>query len=143
MIIIKVCGFKVKDKWYEHEPEAVMVNYDYRILLNFSIETDHTIEARRPDLIVKDRRNRYCKIIDFAVPYDNRVDSKEAEKIEKYLNLARETKRQWNTQVKIIPVVVGVLGTSSRLLPKRLKDTGIETRIVDLQTSAILCSLEV
>ena len=40
--------------------------------------------------------------------------------------------------MKIIPVVVGALGTTLRLLPKRLKDIGIETRIVDLQKSAIL-----
>ena len=91
-------------------------------------------------MIVEDRRNRQCKIIDFAVPYDNRVDNKEAEKIDKYQDLAREIKRLWSTQVKIIPVVVGVLGTTPSLLPKRLKDIGIETRIVDLQKSAILCS---
>ena len=95
--VSKVCGFKVKDKWYEHEPEAVMVNDDYRILWDFSIETDHAIEARRPEMIVEDRRNRQCKIIDFAVPYDNRVDNKEAEKIDKYQDLAREIKRLWNT----------------------------------------------
>ena len=29
--ISKVCGFKVKDKWYEHESEAVMVIDDYSI----------------------------------------------------------------------------------------------------------------
>ena len=94
-------------------------------------------------MIVEDRRNSHCKIIDFAVPYDNRVDNKEAEKIEKYQDLAREIKRLWNTQVKIIPVVVGALGTTPRLLPKRLKDIGIETRIVDLQKSAILCSARI
>ena len=54
----------------------------YRILCDFSIETDHTIEARRPDMIEEDRKNSKCKIIDFAVPYDSRVDNKEAEKIE-------------------------------------------------------------
>ena len=70
-----------------------MVNDDYRILWDFSIETDHAIEARRPDMIVEDRRNRQCKIIDFAVPYDNRVDNKEAEKIDKYQDLAREIKK--------------------------------------------------
>ena len=120
-----------------------MVNDDYRILWDFSIETDHIIEARRPDMIVEDRRNSHGKMIDFAVPYDNRVDNKEAEKIEKYQDLAREVKRLWKTQVKIIPVVVGALGTTPRLLPKRLKDIGIETRIVDLQKSAILCSARI
>ena len=95
-------------------------------------------------MIVEERRNRQCKIIDFAVPYYNSVDNKEPdEKIDKYQDLAREIKRLWNTQVKIIPVVVGALGTTPRLLRKRLKDIGIETRIVDLQKSAILCSARI
>ena len=78
-------------------------------------------------------KNSFCKIIDFAIPYNSRVDKKEAEKIEKYQDLAREIKRLWNTQVKIISVVIGALGTTPRLLPKRLKDIGIGTHIVDLQ----------
>ena len=94
-------------------------------------------------MIVEDRRNSHCKIIDFAVPYHNRVDNKEAEKIDKYQDLAREIKRLWNTQVKIIPVVVGALGTTPRLPPKRLKDIGIETHIVVLQKSVIFCSARI
>ena len=27
------------DKWYEHEPECVLVNEDYKILWDFSIQT--------------------------------------------------------------------------------------------------------
>ena len=100
-----------------------MVNDDYRILWDFSIETDHAIEARRPDMIGEDRKNGHCNIIDFAVPYDNGVDNKEAGKIDKYQDLAREIKRLWKTQVKIITDVVGALGTTPRLLPKRLRKT--------------------
>ena len=118
-------------------------NEEYRIVWDFSVETDHNIEARRPDMIVEDRKNSVCKIIDFAIPYDSRVDKKEAEKIEKYQDLARDIKRLWNTQVKIVPVVIGALGTTPRLLPKRLKDIGIETRIVDLQKTAILYSARI
>ena len=73
--VSKVCGFKVKERWYEYEPEAVMVNDEYRILWDFSVETDHNIEARRPDMIVGDRKNSFCKIIDFAIPYGSRVDN--------------------------------------------------------------------
>ena len=117
----------------EHESESVMVNDDYRILWDFSVETDHTIEARRQNMIVEDRKNSHCKIIDFAVPYGGSVDDKEAEKIEKYQDLAREIRRIWKTQVKQFSVVIGAFGTMPRLLRKRLKDIGIETRTVDLQ----------
>ena len=44
-------------------------------------------------MIVTDKKNKTCKIIDFAVPYDSRVDAKEMEKIERYQDLARELRR--------------------------------------------------
>ena len=49
---------------------------------DFSIQSDHVIEVRRPDLIVVDKKGRTCKIIDFAVPGDSRIEEKEKEKIE-------------------------------------------------------------
>ena len=67
------CNFEAGDKWYEHEPESVLESEDYKILWDFSIQTDHVIEARRLDLVVVDKK-RTCKIIDFAVPGDIRVE---------------------------------------------------------------------
>ena len=32
---------KSGDKWYKHEPESVLENEDYKILWDFSIQTDH------------------------------------------------------------------------------------------------------
>ena len=57
---------------------------------DFSIQTDHVIEARRPDLVVVDKKERSCKIIDFAVPGDSMIEEKEKDKIEKYQDLGRE-----------------------------------------------------
>ena len=88
-------NFEAGDKWYEHEPESVLENEDYKILWDFSIQTD-VIEARRPDLVVVDKKKRSCKIIDFAVPGDSRIEEKEKDKIEKYQGLGRELKKIWN-----------------------------------------------
>ena len=49
-----------------------------------SAREGHIIEARRPDLVVVDKKERICKIIDFAVPGDSRIEGKEKDKIEKY-----------------------------------------------------------
>ena len=65
-------NFEARDKWYEHEPASVLENEDYKILWDFSIHTDHVIEARRPDLVVVDMKERICKIIDFTVPGDSK-----------------------------------------------------------------------
>ena len=82
--LARKCNFEAGDKCYEHEPESVLENEDYKILWDFSIQTDHVIEARRPDLVVVDKKERSCKIIDFAVAGDSRIEEKEKDKIEKY-----------------------------------------------------------
>ena len=45
--------------------------------------------------------------------------------------------------VKVIPVVVGVLGTTSKKLKQLLSDIGIETRIVKLQKTIVLYSAKI
>ena len=70
---------KCKDKWYKNEAETVLEIEGYKILWDFSIETDNVIEARRTDLVVVDKE-RNCKIFDFAVPGDSRIEEKEKEK---------------------------------------------------------------
>ena len=91
--LARKCNFEAGDKWYEHEPEIVLENEDYKILWDFSIKTDHIIEARRPDLVAVDKKERICKIIDFAVPGDSRIEEKEKDKIEKYQDFGRELQK--------------------------------------------------
>ena len=62
------------DKWYEHEPESVLENENYKILRDFSIQTDHVIEAWRRDLVVAGKKRRICKTTDFPVPGDSRLE---------------------------------------------------------------------
>ena len=107
--LARKCNFEAGDKWYEHERESVLENEDYKIMWDFSIQTDHIIEARRPDLVIVDRKERSCKIIDFAVPGDSRIEEKEKDKMQKYQDLGRELQKICNVKVKIIPLVVGSL----------------------------------
>ena len=78
--LARKCNFEAGDKWYEHEPESVLENEDYKILWDFSIQNDHVIEARIPDLVVVDTKQRSCNIIAFAVPGDSRIEEKEKDK---------------------------------------------------------------
>ena len=93
--VARKCNFEAGDKWYEHEPESVLENEDYKILWDFSIQTDHVIEARRPDLVVVDKKERSCKIIDFVVPGVSRIEEKEKDKIEKYQDSGKELQKIW------------------------------------------------
>ena len=103
-----------------------------------SIQTDHVIEARRPDLVVVDKKERSCKIIDFAVPGDSRIEKKEKDKIEKYQELGRELQKIWNVKVKIIPSVVGSLGAIPKQFGNRLEQIGITTGAAQDQKTVLL-----
>ena len=96
------------------------------IIMDLSIQTDHVIEARRPDMIMVDKKNNKCQIIDFAVPYDTRVDEKEREKILKYQDLAKELKKLWNIEVKKILVVIAALGATPKTFITTTGKVGIK-----------------
>ena len=63
-----------------------MINDTHKLLWDFDIQTDHLISARRPDLIIinkkkkKEKEKKICKIVDIAVPADHRIKLKECEK---------------------------------------------------------------
>ena len=89
-------------------------------------------------MVVVDKK-RSCKIIDFTVPGDGRIEEKEKDKIEKYQqDLGRELQKTWNVKVKIIPLVVGCLGAIPKQFGNRLKQIGIAVGTVLLGTARIL-----
>ena len=124
-MFVKKYGIEVRDKWFQHELGSVIENDRCKILWDSTVQTDHIIQARRPDMIVIDKKTNKAQVIDFAIPYDSRVDSKEMEKIEKYQDLARELKKLWDMKVVVIPIVLGALGTTPKTLQKRMTDIGI------------------
>ena len=64
-------------------PAPVLENDTHKPLWDFDIHTDHLISARRPDLIIINKKKRTCKIIDSAVPANHRIKLKEYEKKDK------------------------------------------------------------
>ena len=84
-------------------------------------------------MVVVDKKERSCKIIDFAVPGDSRIEEKEKDKIEKYQELGRELQKIWNVKMKIIPLVVGSLGAIHRL-----KQIGITAETAQVQKTVLL-----
>ena len=109
------------------------------MLWDFNIQCDHIIEARRPDILIVEKEEKVCKIIDIAIPGDSRVAEKEREKVEKYLDLKREIARIWfMKKVRVIPVVVGALGTIAKNLDKRIEKIRIKIKAERIQKTAIL-----
>ena len=121
-----------------HNPAPVLKNDMHKLLCDFNIKTDPLILARRPDLIIINRKNKICKIVDFAVTADHKIILKESEKKDKYLDLARELKKLWNMKVTSVTIVIGALGTMTKGLLKGLEDVEIGGRVETIQTAALL-----
>ena len=83
----KLCckyGIDRSEKWYEHQPERVVENESFKILWDMSIQCDHIIATRKPDIVVVEKENNKVIIVDIASPWDHMVHEKEGEKLEKY-----------------------------------------------------------
>ena len=121
-----------------HNPAPVQENDTHKLIWDFNIQTDHLIPARRPDLIIINKKERFCKIVDFAVPADHRINLKECKKKDKYLNLARELKKLWNMKVTIVPIVFGAFDTITKGLLKGREDLEVGGRVETIQMTALL-----
>ena len=109
----KICNhFKVSTKinWYEHHSEPITDGPNFMILWDFPIQTDRTIQANGPDVVVKNFLNNVCYLIDMSVPSDKNVSFKTFEKLSKYKDLKIENGKMWHLRARTIPVVIGALG---------------------------------
>ena len=116
-----------------------MEDDDVKLIWDINIQCDNVIEARRPDLILVDKKAELCVIIDVAIPGDCRIHEKETEKIEKYQNSKRELKRLWSLKkVEVVPVVVGALGCISKGFSGRMGTPGIILNVGMVQKSVLV-----
>ena len=96
-----------------HNLAPILENNIHKLLWDFDMHTDNLPgQKTRPNN--NQQKKRTCKIVDFAVPADHRIELKECEKKDNYLDLARELKKLWNMQVTIIPFVIGAFGTVTK-----------------------------
>ncbi len=127
-----------------HNPAPVQENDTHKFLWDLDVHTAHLIAARRPGLFTTNKkRKKICKIVYFAVPADHRIELKECEKKDKYLDLARELKKVCNMKVTIVQIVIGAFGTVTKGLLKGLEDLEIDGRVETIQTTALLTTASI
>ena len=137
--LCKKNGLEHKEKWYEHNPEGVQENEGVKLLWDMNIQCDNVIEARRPDIVIIDRKEESCIIVDIAVPADGRVHEKEREKVEKYQDLRREIGRLWQLRkVHVVPVVVVALGSVTKEFDRWMEKLGVPVDVGVVQKTALL-----
>ena len=94
--ICKEFGIEVKERWYEHEPKTVIENDSVTILWEMSLHTDRTIAANRPDIVLKNKKDKTCLLIHMTIPLDASTSVKTTEKLTKHKDLEIEVKRMWH-----------------------------------------------
>ena len=106
--------------------------------MDMTIQYDHVIEARRPDIVVVEKENNKAIVVDIASPWDHRGYEKEGEKIEKYQDLKREIGRLRGIRhLEVVLVVVGSRGEVSNRLDAWLEKIGVTIRTGLLQKNSL------
>jgi hypothetical protein len=142
----KICQhFKLPtaDKWYEHQPLTVAENNKVTVLWDMPVNTDREIKANRPDIIIKNKEEKTCLMIDMTVPSERNVTIKELEKLSKYKDLEIEISRMWEMKTTTIPIVVGALGLIKKGLDKRIKQIPGNPTIPEIQKIVLLGSAHI
>ena len=73
--------FDHTNKWYMHNPAPVLENDTHKLLWDSDIHTDHLISARRPYLIITNKKREYAKFRFFFYCWSQ----KKTERMWKYL----------------------------------------------------------
>ena len=109
---------------------------DVTVLWNQAVHTDREVTANKPDIIIKNKKEKICTLVDVAKPADRNVQ-KEVEKKLKYKSLCIEIERMWNLKCTIIPVIIGATGIATRSFRKYLEAVPGKHSIESLQKTAI------
>ncbi|KAL4713170.1 hypothetical protein ACJJTC_018815 [Scirpophaga incertulas] len=116
----------------------VKENESTKILWEMPVHTDITVTHNRPDLIYIDKLNNKTYLIDITVPSDYNIGAKEIEKLSKYHLLKTEVSRLWNTQVTVIPIVIGSTGVVAKSLKRYTDKLDANIDITILQKQAAI-----
>ena len=92
-VIHKELKFENTIKCYMHKTESIVEKETQTILKNFKVQTVLLITARRPGLMIINKKNRTCRRVDFSVPAKHQVKIKKGEKKRQVLGPFWRTKK--------------------------------------------------
>ena len=138
--ICKEFDIEVKERWYEHEPKTVSENDSVTTLGDMLIHTDGTIAANTPDIVLKNKKDKTCLLIDMTTPLDTNTLVKTTEKLTKYKDLEIEVERMWGLKTTTVQVVMGALGTIKKDMENYSNKISGNINIHELQKITVLCT---
>jgi hypothetical protein len=76
--ICKILGIETTENWYSHIPKPVCQHEDITVLWNKGKQTDRDIVANRPDIIIKNMKDKICLLTDVTISSDKNIIHKES-----------------------------------------------------------------
>ncbi|XP_013404332.1 uncharacterized protein LOC106169420 [Lingula anatina] len=96
------------------------------------------IKANGPDIVIKNKKNKECTLIDMAIPSERNTSVKVTEKLSKYKDLEIEINRMRGKRTITIPVVIRALGLVKKGLEKYTDKIPGNTNIHEVQKIVLL-----
>ena len=82
----KGLDFEYNAKWYKHKPESLLEKETYGSLWEFELQMYLLIPAKRANIVlINKNKKRTRRLVNFAVPADQREIIKESQTINKNL----------------------------------------------------------
>ena len=110
--------------WYQQKwtRGTTFENDKVKLIWDFEYNLRKTTTARRPELVLENKTDKIIWICDMACPQTINIERKRIEKINKYRQLAFETReRRTNYKVYIVPLIIGAMGGGIKTLTNDVK----------------------
>jgi hypothetical protein len=103
-------GIGMTDKWHTHTHThthtPVCEHEDVTVLRTQGLHTDREVTASKPDIVIKNEKEKTCILMDVEIPVDRNVTQKKAERKLEYKSLCIEMQRMWSMKCMIMPLVI-------------------------------------
>ncbi|XP_045463785.1 uncharacterized protein LOC123673343 [Harmonia axyridis] len=128
---LKLKLIKTKRKNHLYSPENVLENEEFKLYWDTTMVTDRPVANNRPDIVLLNKTEKSCEIIDITVPSDDNISRAYTEKITKYFDLSFELKEMYKLKkISIIPLVMSVNGLVEEHLVDNTKMLELDIYVV-------------
>ena len=113
-------------------------NQTATILWDMPIQTEKETKANRPDIVVKDKKERICLLIDMSIPTERNTSLKTMEKLTKYKDNEIEIEKTLRMKTTTVPVIIGAFGLIKKGTENYIGKLPGNVRITELQKTVLL-----
>ena len=108
-----------------NEPEYIRKIDNMEYWWNLPIKTITKVPYNKPDLLVWDRTNKICTVVEFSCPSDINIGTKVEEKNNHYAPLIRNMQIMYpEYRFNMVPIIIGALGYVPKCLQEYMELLG-------------------